>query len=187
MKKLAMLITTFVIAHTAWAGSEDKFNVYFNPLGLAIGSLNLGVDYAVAPDWSVGAYGSYINIKYPKSGSFTADTTVKGNGVGVKGTWYASGVYTTGWYVSPQMSYQTIKVEAKNTKGDLTGDGSGTYVSALGGYGWFWDSFNMSLGAGVSVPLGKGKVEIKDSTGGSPEETTVYSTLAAEFNLGWSF
>ncbi len=187
MKKIGMLLATLVLTSLASAKSGDNFNVYINPLGLAVGSLNAGVDYVVAPQWTVGGYGSYINVKLPKSGSMTEDLTINGYGLGVKGTWYHSGALTDSWYVSPFVQYQSIKAETANTAGKLSAEGDGTYLGATTGYGWYWENFNMAVGGGFMTPLAQGKVTVKDSTGGSPEEVNVYSSLKLEFNIGWTF
>lgn len=187
MKKLLLTIAAVALTQIAHAGSEDKTNVYFNPVGLALGTLNLGADFAIAPNWTVGAFAGYVNLNLDKSGSLTEEVKIKGYTAGARGNWFMNGTFTDGLYVSPIAMYLNVKGETANNQGNLDADGNGTYIGGMVGYGWFWDSFNMMLGAGALTPLGDSKIKFQDQTGGPAEEKTIYSTVSAELNLGWTF
>lgn len=170
------------------SNNADNFNVRFGPISLLVGVVNMGLDIAVNDSWTVGPEFSYMHRTLSSTAGFTTDYDVKAYAIGGRAIWYANGVFTDGLYITPKLDWAKAKVSSTDTLGTVEGEASAFVASGLIGYAWFWDSFNIHLGGGLSLPMGEYKVKIKDSSG-SEESVTVSRTgnLALEFDLGWSF
>ena len=89
------------------------------------------------------------------------------------------------------MSYSGVTATTNDYNGGtLTGtlssfDARG--IGGIGGYGWFWDHFNMMLGAGLSAVLGDANVNFTDSAGNKTSVSVPGAGLALEFDMGWKF
>jgi opacity protein-like surface antigen len=182
----AAVICTTPIAH---AENADNFNAHFGPVALLLGVVDAGLDIAVHDNWTVGPEIEYMHWNLHSTGSFTSDYDITAFAIGGRANWYANGVYTDGLYVSPQFAFANAKVSTTDSSGISTeGTASSLIVRGVVGYGWFWDSFNIHLGGGLALPVGRSKVKMKASNG--TEESVDFSRtgrLALEFNLGWTF
>lgn len=184
----AIALAAFVFAASAsHAEHSDDMNFRFNPLGLVIGAIGVNFDIAVTDDWTVGPEGLYWHLKFDNNSSFN-DFEISAFSVGARANWFKNGVFTDGLYVGPSVKYFSIKATSTDATTYLDREGTASALAAvcLVGYGWFWDSFNMMLGGGLSLPLGNNKVEVTDAAGVKREES-VGGGFAAEFTLGWTF
>ena len=173
----------------SYGGSSRVYNARISPIGVAIGALIIGLDYKLNNNWTVGPEFQYINYKLKLTGTnYSNDITMTSYGLGVRGNWFVDGVYKDGWYVAPFGYFGSAKASGTGSDGvAIEGTASALIGGAMGGYGWFWDQFNMMLAGGLSMPLGDGKVEVKDSLGNKVEGSVNGSGLALEFSLGWVF
>lgn len=146
-------------------GSGKTMNVTVNPLGLLFGGANAQFDYALGESWAIGgrlAYSSY------SSGSSTAT----GYGLGVGGTYFGNGVMRDGFEAMLGVDYMSASGNSVSV--------TGSAISAMAGYGWFWDGgFNMNVAGGIqSVNLDFTRLGLGSISGTLPK-------LA--FNLGYAF
>ena len=187
---LALSLSLAFVGPQAFAASGDTLNFRFSPILLVVGFAAINVDYAVAPNWTVGPQLHYWNFNLKNTNSDTFDEIkINAFGAGVRANWFKNGNYTDGLYVGPALIYSSVKVTGTDALGiDYEGTGSGAFLSCLVGYGWFWDSFNMMLGGGATAGLGDTKVKVKDSLGNEDEyNSNPGGGLALEFSLGWTF
>lgn len=166
------------------SASGHTTNVRVSPLGLLIGALSIGVDFEVAPSFSVGPEFSYWNISI---GNIEANAT----GFGIRGNYFfGRPVFTQGWYAAPFLNYASVNVKDKNYSGfnDVAeGSASGFGGGAMGGYQWIWENFNINLGLGLAVST-VSEVTVKTSTGSeSKVNSQTVGGLAGEFSMGWAF
>lgn len=194
LKHLLLLALTFGLAAPAFSKSEKSsyttspnYNFRFSPLPLLIGGINIDLDMAITPEWTLGPELVYLNYTMSRSGSLTKDISAKAYSLGVRGNWYKNGVHTDGLYLSPALTYANVSVSSADASGTISADGNGIFLKGIAGYGWFWDSFNILLGGGLSTGLGSSKVKVKDSTGTTTQEVDIQGGFAAEFTLGWTF
>jgi hypothetical protein len=163
----------------------ESYNLRLSPLALLIGGISLNFDVAVGPNWTVGPEISYLNFSVSSTtGTSTDNFSIKASGFGGRANWFMNGVFTDGLYVGPAVAFSSAEV----TQGTSSASASLLVASALVGYGWFWDSFNMMLGAGIGLPLGDATVKV--ASGGTQEEVNVrgrLGALAAEWTIGWTF
>jgi hypothetical protein len=168
---------------------EKFMNVKVTPIGLIIGYVNIDVDFKVSSRWSVGPTASYWH--WNDAGSINgSDIGLTMYAVGVRGNWYKQGTYRTGFYISPLIQYLSATATARSNNTDISATASTSVFSSIFGYHWFWDSFNLALGGGPSLELGKANVTIND--GNSTTTTSDYARqntlgLVGEFMLGWTF
>jgi hypothetical protein len=183
MKALLSILVSFVISTSAIAETEQQNNAAnfrFSAVGLLLGAVVADVDFQINENWTLGPTMAIWNFTVGATGSNVLNTDVSFFSVGGRGNWYRNGVHTDGLYVAPALSYNTVKLKS----GSDSGSASGLVASGLVGYGWFWKSFNMLLGGGMTLPLGITSVEVngeKYSTSGTS------AGLALEYTLGWTF
>lgn len=188
MKFLSGLLFVVLGASSSAFAAGEGMNFRFSPLGLIIGSVNGGLDIAVAPEWTVGPAASYWRFNLSSSDSFSEDYKITAWSVGARANWFKNGNFTDGLYVGPSLSYANVELETLDTAGaKVTGEASGLFLTGLVGYGWFWDSFNIMLGGGFSAGLGSTEVKVTDSSGSETKVSSTISGVALEFSLGWTF
>jgi|GEM_PF-5281344 len=112
---------------------------------------------------------------------------VKGFGGGLYTTLYTRGAFHSGWMVDFGVTYTNLKGEA--TVGGITrsNDVNSLGVSVRGGYHWFWDPFNLSLGIGYASNS-EDDLRIKDNTGVTVANADLNPvSMAFDFSIGLSF
>lgn len=184
----ALFMFAAMFSSSALAVESDRMNLTLDPIGLIVGSLGMGLDFRVHPQWTVGPRLEVWNSREHARGIFTGGYRIHAYGAGVRANWFAEGVYTDGLYVSPSLNYYSIKVKATDAfSNESSASASGLSARAIAGYGWFWDSFNIMLGGGLTVFLGDSKVRVTDSSGQKEDVPLQTVTPALEFQLGWTF
>lgn len=184
LKKL--IFGLLLCSSSAFAASGDTMNFRFSPIGLLVGQVAVDLDYKVADNWTVGPEVAYMHSSVSETDALTSNIDITGYGAGARANWFKNGTYTDGLYVGPSLTYVSVKATASDAFGNISGSASAVVLSALVGYGWFWDSFNMMLGGGAAVPLGNNQVTVTDSNG-NQIKSNVSSSLALEYSLGWTF
>ncbi|MBX3020048.1 MAG: DUF3575 domain-containing protein [Bdellovibrionales bacterium] len=188
MKRLLSVVSILLFSSLAHADSASQFNFRFNPIGLIAGSIGVALDVTVAPEWTIGPDLTYWNIKWGSEGLGSYEYSIKAMGIGARANWFKNGVFTDGLYIGPSLNYADVEVSIKDSLGTSTGKASGLFLGCLVGYGWFWDSFNMMLGGGLTAGLGGTDIKVRDSNNGSEETVrNRVAGLSAEFSLGWTF
>lgn len=191
LKRLVPLCLAFSLsapmAH-AEGDTADNFNFRFGPIVALIGVLDIGLDIVVHPNWTIGPEFTYLKWSLTSSSSFDSNYEITGLAIGGRANFYPDGVFSDGLYISPILRYVNVKVVTSDTSGEVTGEASPLIATGLVGYAWFWDSFNMHLGGGLSLPMGDSKVKVRNTAGNDDEvEFRRTGALALEFNLGWTF
>jgi hypothetical protein len=181
-----LLSTSAALAQTETSGSGSKYNFRFSPLGLIVGLASISLDIAIHPEWTVGPELSYAKFNVNTSGTNPTSLDVNLASAGLRANWFKNGVYTDGLYVGPFVRYAKTSINASGAT-TVTGETSGVAAGSLIGYGWFWDSFNMMLGAGAAVASGESNMVVTDSNGNRTAIPNRGVGLAGEFSLGWNF
>lgn len=167
----------------------DFVNVRVAPIGLLIGYINIDVDFKVSREWTVGPTVTYwkynFDSVYYTGGKLQGET----RSIGARGIWSKNGAYHDGLYITPMIQFMSAKVTGTSvsTGREVTGTASVPILTGLVGYQWFWDNFNLNLGAGFSVGAASTKVDVNDGTTTSSVESSRSSGLALDFTLGWVF
>lgn len=180
---------------------ESKtFNAFISPLPLVVKMVNVGVDIGVTEQLSVGPEITSWNYKSTtrSSQSFLGYQAWSSYGVdakslGLRLKWSPfSFRFEDGWYLLGTASYVKAEVTRSNfIYGTSEGTLSGSIVSAVAGYQWFWKSgFNMSVGFGAA----SANIDRADMRVAEGDETNPYdfagrdrNTVTGEFNTGWVF
>lgn len=171
--------------YSSYGSSGYMFNARISPIYLLVGGVGLNFDYKINANWTVGPEVYYASYKLKLS---STDLTVTGYGFGARANWFQNGVYTDGWFVAPMAAYSAAKASGTDVNGvSVEATGSAFLVGAVGGYGWFWDNFNIMLGGGLALPIGDSKVEAKDSNGNRAEGKVTGSGVLIDFTLGYTF
>ncbi|WP_413289766.1 hypothetical protein [Bdellovibrio sp. HCB337] len=191
MKNVLMVLTALFVSSSAMAYDQKPtadYNFRFSPIGLLVGSIGVDLSKAITPEWTVGPELNYWKFSLSSTdAAYTSDYDISSSKIGVRANWYKNGVYTDGLYVGPSISYASAKVTTTDALGEVTGEASGLFLGCLVGYGWFWDSFNMTLAGGAQTGLGDTKVKVTDSSGETTDVSSLSAGVALEYNLGWTF
>ncbi len=141
---------------------------------------NIRGDYRVGEKLTMGA--EIANQSYDDSG-----VRIKGFGGGLYTTLYTRGAFNSGWMVDFGLTYTHLKGEA--TTGGFTRENSvkNIGVSVRGGYHWFFDPFNMSLGIGYASNT-EDDLRIRDAAGAVVASANLQPvSMAYDFSIGLSF
>lgn len=166
----------------ATAAKNDSWNIRFGPVGLLIGLINMKVDYLVTDHIAIG--GDFLTWNFA-----LGDNSIKVNGYGIGAHYYFNPRFEDTWYLTAGLSSGSFDATLSPLSGTKrTASYSGVLTTRFGGgYHWFWQSFNMNLGATLQSSS-QAKIEYKDTSG------TVVETVNApgiggglEFLLGWTF
>jgi len=169
------------------ANPDDSMNFRFSPLGALIGIYSTQLDINSGDQWTVGPSASYWKMTVDKKDNLVEDIKVEAWAIGVRANWYKNGVYSDGLYVAPSLHYFDADARSRDVLGEVKGSGTGFTAQAVAGYGWYWESFNILLGGGVSVPMGNAKLTVTDSVGNRTESDAFKTRIAFDFTLGWTF
>lgn len=185
---IVLVILTTMFSSPVLASQGDRLNLTLDPVGLIVGSLGMGLDVRVHPQWTFGPHVEVWNSREHARGVFTGGYRTHAYGAGVRANWFAEGTYNDGFYVSPSLNYYSVKVKATDAfANESSAVSSGLSARGIAGYGWFWDSFNIMLGGGLTVFLGNSKVQVTDSSGQKEDIPLRRTSMALEFQLGWTF
>ena len=187
-KNILTLLTGLILSCTAFSGVEPKeskdgsdhnFNLTFAPISLLVGLVQLEGEYKVSPSWTVG-------LDYLSWNLTIGNWGLKALGYGAQATWYSNGVYRSSWYLTPTI--QSLSVTASYSSSISSGSATATalYGGVVGGYGWFWHSFDLNLGLSLIQGLGSTSVTVSDSSGNKYSQTFPLSA-GIEFRIGWTF
>lgn len=161
MKKLLFLFT--FVSGFAFAQST---NITVNPLGLLLGTANLGVEFKVSDNLTVGPSASFSHIK---SGSESAT----GFGLGAKlDVYLSSDAFTDSWVLTPFFGWGRYS----NNDDSINAFAGGVVF----GYYWIWPSgFNMNFGLGIQyISADFDEIGLGDVSAVLP---------AGNFSLGYAF
>ncbi len=183
-----LMAPQFAKAETS-SSSGATTNFRFAPLSLLIGWLNLGLDFKVSEEWTVGPTVGVWRTSIEDTLFSDNKLNIERNAVGARAVWSQSGTYQTGLYFSPILQFVSAKVygTSKASGNVVTATASGITVTGIGGYQWFWDSFNMALGAGLQVGAQASKVTIVEAGTSRDVAAERSAGVALDFMLGWTF
>ena len=190
---IKFLIFTFVLLlpsalrADSWDGQHpvNKFSLNFNPLGLIVGYVGLGVDFRLNERWTLGPSVGYL-IRFR-----TANYDASAISLGARANFFITGdaLNESGWYIGPEVD--VAKMYFKDRDDGSKVDVPAIIISTLAGYHWYWDSgLNLGIGAGVRFAGLPDHVTYKSGPKDGQEEDISRASgagLALEFGMGWSF
>ncbi len=175
MKRLLLFVVVSFFSFGVMAQEDLKHdaNIRLNPVGLLFGVANLGADFAVNENFTLGGNVSYWNLDV---GSSEADVF----GYGVRGQLFFDEVFTDSWYAAASVSLSQAR--ARNTNSGNEASVDGFTISGIIGYMWIWDNFNMQLGGGVQI------INLDETANSDIDFAGLGGTLPTiEYSLGWAF
>ena len=116
MKYLFLLIVIFCVsAHaedeTPSNASTQKVNLSVEPIFLIVGDIQISADFKIADNWTLGPTLRYWHpIVASADTRFTDNISLTTYGVGVRGTWSPTGIFTDGWYMSPAAEFRACRL-----------------------------------------------------------------------------
>lgn len=180
-KSFLSLVFLLTFSSSALGASGDRYNFRFQPLPLLVGLVNGSFDFKMSENWTLGPVMGLWNVKI-------GDVKLKASMIGVQGRYYFEPVFSEDtWYLAGGLNYATVDAELVDNSITYTGSASGASLSLGGGYHWFWESFNMALGAHLA--LGRSEVEVKDSNGNKYRDSARNPSagIGLDYSLGWTF
>lgn len=167
---------------------KKTMNLRGSPLGVLVNYFNADLDIAMSETWTLGPTVSYWNFTLPADRYFS-EMKLSLFSIGARGNWYPSGVFKTGFFMSPMFQYSTATASTSDSYGAASASASVPVITALAGYQWFGETLNFSLGAGLASGLTSTKVKVQSSSGSSTTEVETRRTagLALDLMLGYTF
>ena len=175
-----------------------QFKIKTSPLSLLVGGYDIDLSTRLAKSsWSVGLYGERTNTDW----FFTQKT---GYGVGFNSTYFFRGSpFVSSWYISPALTYRWGHEKDTDILFDIGGDYKTYSLSAMLGYQWHLQTFNLGLGIGAAadeVQISNARISspLAAAFGGDPNQSaaiqnsgesswTMQYRIVAELTAGWSF
>jgi hypothetical protein len=158
---------------------NPEYNLRFNPIVLLVGVINAELDYKLNDQVTVGPSLAFYSFK-------TSGVSVGGTNLGIQSRYFFKNFSDDSWYVTGRGLYSTAEATISSLGIDYKGKYAGLLLGFGGGYHWFWDSFNMNLGAGLLSS--QGEIELTDSTGSKyPTTASPGSSFYLEYTIGWLF
>ena len=114
-------------------GDSKSLNLKTSPFSLALGVPNIGVEVQTSKEIAVGGHLAHV-----QTSGF--GETVSATGIDGKAGYHFNGVFKDSPYVRGSLGYLVIASGSENS-GDAI-----SIQSAMGGYRWVWDQFNIDLG-----------------------------------------
>lgn len=184
-----LLVVVFLAFSQFSFASETKSNYRFAPVHLLATEIRMVADYKLCEHWTLGPSFMYKNYKVKTSGgTYTTDMDVSTYSIGARGNWFMNGVFSSGIYIGPDVTFYSTKAFAKDTAGNKNfGTAEAGAVSVVLGYAWFLENLNLMLGAGPELPMKKTKVAVSDATNNITTSEVVPQGLVLEFTLGTTF
>lgn len=181
MKSVVLAVLICVSSVAARADESHNLNFRFSPILLLVGAIHGVVDYKVTNNVVVGGEIMTWNLSF-------SDYTFKASGFGASAKYYFDQAYVDGWYAGGRFVSSSFEATAKDSLGNKeSASASGTSFGAIGGYHWFWDSFNLNLGATI-VSSSVTSVDVKDSNGVVVRKVDNPGASAGlDFMLGFTF
>lgn len=181
---IVLLAQVFALAAGESKSSSDSrsFNIQTSPIALLIGMVNGELDYKINENIVVGPVFAYWNATI-------FDVKVVATSFGAQAKYYPDGLFTDGYYFGGKVASSSFELTAEDdiTGDELSAEASGAMFGVMGGYHWFWESFNINLGL-LMGSNSVGKVEVKDSNGNVEEEYDSSGVATGLiFNMGFVF
>jgi len=170
-----------LLSSSAFAATSDyNWNLRTSPIAWVVGP-NLRLDVRAGEQWTLGVTGVSIDNKIKA-------VDLSGTTGGVILSFNLEGALTDSWFVDAGMAYGDIRAQGTATNGQV-------YIAHLynisehfvGGYHWFWEHFNLAVGAGVDFNSAGGR-NIVDGNGSKVVEIPVRGAMfASEASIGMAF
>lgn len=184
------VIVSFLLSlvSIAEAAPEDIGNFRINPMAAMMGGLTITTDFKIAEQWTIGPELSLTSFKLTSNAGPSEDTSIQTYSIGARANWFQNKVFNDGFYVGPFVTYASAKARLDDVNGSVSNRESTLFGGAIGGYAWFWKSFNVMVGGGLTIPFGTSKVEVENSRGARTDAYINGSGVALlELSLGWAF
>ena len=161
MKKLFL---TIAVVAFGFAANAQKNVIKANPLGLVLGSAELGYERAISDNSSI-----EVAIAFSSFDATSGTTTVSSNGFGVEGKYkfYFSSDKDAprGWYGAPVVSYSTSSVDSDGVDGSTSLFAAG----AVAGYQWIFGGGD----SGFALDLNFGAQYVSASVDGNINSVSI--------------
>lgn len=161
---------------------DKNINLRWQASAAAAGMGSLSAEWRASDYFTFGPSIAYVNWR-------VGDVGMSGYSVGLQGTYAFDQAFRDSWYLSPRIAYSPIRATARDKGIEYSGDVAGTTGSLIGGYQWFWDSFNMNLGVGATVNS-VARLNLTDSSGNKLDKASQYYTgvtPVVDFEIGYAF
>lgn len=177
---VAISVGFISLSNIAFADSPNNWNVSTNPLGVVLGP-NLQLEYKLDNHWTVGPVAGYSEIKLGSVGN-------EGWSGGVATTYHFNETFADGWFATLGATYGSSRIFAEDSFGNVDSAHVNNFsVQALGGYRWFWDHFNLSIGLGLATNSASDS-NITDRNGNKVDSFPLSAVVVdGDLSIGWAF
>lgn len=174
MKHIKFIVFAITLSmNTAFA---DNHNLTSDAIGNLIGLSNIEYSYKLASHLTVGIRGTNGKANL-------GNYELSGNSYGIVTRWYQQPAFeNNSWYFGATADKENFDVTTTSNSIDYKAKMKDTILGIGGGYQWFWESFNIGVGA---YKTNREKSDLRDSQGNFKE--SVGSTLAIELTIGGKF
>lgn len=184
------LVIGCAIGNWPMMSNADTGNLRVSPLGIMMGAVRADLDLGIGAGFTLGPSIQYMyssKMFGMMSGMMGGSPSMKSLGYGVRANYYLGRTqFSEGWLIGAFVHYMPVSATSGDFRGDVFGFGAG----ALAGYQWFWDSFNIGLGAGLTYYTMNSDILMKNHMGAM--QTMSNGRLSGvmphiEATVGWKF
>lgn len=172
-------------------GAEKKYNFSFEPVAILVGYFDIAADFKMSETWTLGPVLTYWHTSVGSGDpTYTDNISLSEFSIGARGNWYLNGVFSDGLYISPILQLVMVKATTVSNGQNLSASLTGVSLTGLVGYQWFWNSFNMKLGGGLSLSTTPSKIHIQSNNSAYSNDVSYDPTslgFVVDFMIGWAF
>jgi|GEM_PF-7048074 len=152
--------------------------------------LGMALDFKISRTWTLGPEADTGYAGQTNYGGITVQNSLYS--LGGRAHWFRQGVYNSGLFISTGARVQSVNLSEGRPDGvRATKNRTGALIDGLVGYGWFWKSFNMMVGAGYLYYLNSPELEYSYdiANGGSvtASRNNFENGAKVDFSIGWTF
>jgi len=158
--------------------AEDNINFRFSSIGMLAGIISIEGDYYINENLSL----TSMYIRYPSQSMSTVEHSLSAFGARVN--WHFDEYTEDGFLVG--IFYRRWSSESSNSLAN--GEANFNEISALVGYRWMWENFNVTAEAGVrNLTFDGAEFNSTYDAGFLPGEGESVTLPMADLSLGWFF
>ena len=162
--------------------SAKLYNIRVSPLGLLLGQISGTLDFKLRSDLTIGPSLSLFSLT-------AGDTSISSFAFGGEAVYATNGdINKDGWIGSGSLSYGSFSMEQTYSSTAYEASVGILSLSALYGYQWMWDKFNIQTGAGFSFYSADGTIELESSSGQTRSISNPVGSgisFGLKFTIGW--
>lgn len=177
MKAFKIVFGTLIASMSMQFAKADNFNLTSNAIGNLIGLSNIEISGKISGLYTIGLRGTRGNATM-------GDFNIIGDSYGIIARRYFNeALANDAWFLGATADQENFLVKSSSDGAEYSARQNDVIVGVGGGYHWFWESFNLSLG---SYGSNRQSAELLDSNR-NRYKNNFGTNINLELNMGGKF